>query len=204
MNYNNINDYELMYLIKENDPDAYDLAYKKYKPLLDFYVYKSLNYARRFGLDYDDLFQESLIGLYRALENYDTANNALLYTFVIICVRGQIYNIIRQASTAKYHALNSSISMSLSINENGLLEDVIEGIALNPVDLMIEGQLQDILIVFKHSIDPINSQVLEMKINGFSGPEIGILLDLPTKTVNNLIYASRKKLVMYLKKQNYI
>ena len=64
------NDYELLYLISENNEDASNALYKKYEPVIDYYARKYYKLTQGKGIDYNDLYQEGLIGLDAAIKGY--------------------------------------------------------------------------------------------------------------------------------------
>lgn len=94
MNYKSLNDYELIYMVRESDDSSRDILYEKYMPIIssvssDYYLkYKD------FGCDYDDFLQEAMIGFQKALVSYDENRDNLFYTFVIVCIHRRLLSFL--------------------------------------------------------------------------------------------------------------
>lgn len=203
MTYDKINDYELVYMIGENSDEVYEIAFKKYKPLLDKTIYQYLNYATRFGLDYDDLYQEGLIAIHYALSHYDERENTLLYTFIKLCIKGKIINLLRVSSAKKYGILNDAYSLSYTCMEGLPLEDTV-GTSTDSLDVLLTIEVEKELTSFQYSLTQEYACVLELKRNGFTVSEIATLLDISAKTVSNHLYQIKQKLLKYLKARKII
>lgn len=203
MTLSEINDYELVYLVEEGNEDAYNLIFEKYRPILDCYATQYYRIGKSVGVDYDDLYQEGLIGIHHAISSYRVSNQTILYTFILICVKGRMSNLIRRSSAKKHYILNNSLSLNYESEEVDCFENFI-GVNDDPLDHLIYSQLQSVWIQFKHSIKFLHSQVLELRMNGFSPMEISRLLEISTKTVNNIIYINRRRFFEYLKFLQYV
>ena len=106
------NDYELVFLAQENNEDAINLIYQKYKPII---VKKSKNaivFADHHGIDINDIMQEGFIGLDEAIKNFSQDTTASFYTFALLCIDRQILNYIRKMTGKKDQALNDAISIT--------------------------------------------------------------------------------------------
>ena len=104
-------DYELLYLISEENEDAKDIFYEKYKPLVEIKAKKYYNQNGYNGYELNDLIQEGMIGLANAINDYSEDKNVKFSTFANICIDRQLLSFIRNTSRNKHLVLNSSISI---------------------------------------------------------------------------------------------
>ena len=85
--YNDQNDYELLYLVSENNEDAKELFYKKYKPIIEMKASKYKKYAESKGYDFNDLVQEGMIGLSQAINDFSEQKDVQFNTFANFSVK---------------------------------------------------------------------------------------------------------------------
>ena len=109
MEYKDVNDFEVLYMIKEKDDYYQELMYKKYSPIIKNIASKYLNCVKNRGADYDDLVQEGYIGLSNAINTYRD-EESLFYTYATICIERQINRFCRSLSTKKQEVLNNALS----------------------------------------------------------------------------------------------
>ena len=190
MNYKNYNDYELIYMVRENDESSKDILMEKYLPILknismEYYSkYNNCNY------DYDDFLQEAIISFQRAILTYDENKKALFYTFVIVCVRRNMITFCRNIS-------NEFNVVSLD-NIEDYNEFLIEDKRYNTNLLFNERLLEKIYYDMLLELDIKYSSILELRINGFSYREISVLLDIPHSTVEYRMRKIKNKLNIIL------
>lgn len=203
--YKDLNDYEVMYLVEENNEDAKEVLFCKYKPLILKMAYHYQKEAKTCGLEIDDLVQEAYLGLYYAIQTYDANNDALFYTYAVIAIKSKILNCIKGKSSMKHKCLNQGISLCQPSSnlEDGMLFDFIEDKnALLPHLMVEENEMSSKIRRFLLTLDFPQSCVFELKMSGFQNKDIAKLLVLPLKTVSNLLFQIRNKLKNYLK-ENY-
>lgn len=198
MNYKEFNDYEIHYLIKENNEEAYELMFNKYKPLIDklatIYYQKYFSYA----VEYEDLIQEGQIALLNAVDNFDEGNGALFYTFALLFIKRAMEKYIREISRYKHQVLNQATSLSKELNSDGfLVEDYIyEEKDLTDKEVYDRFNAKRI-INFKYNLSQRQAQVFELRMNNFSNQEIAQLLDINYKAVDNSIRVIKEKFEKY-------
>ena len=197
MDYKNLNDYELVYQVRENDEIAYNLLIKKYSNLVSMLAKKYLRLYKNIGLEYDDLFQEGMLGIIKALNDYDT-RSTIFYTYASLCAKREMDKLIKTQTRKKRMILNECVSINGFINDNQdlVLEDAIP----SKFDLAKEYECFDIyqrMMKARFNFNLIDSSILELKINGFSLSEIAELLDLTYKKVDYRMRKIRKILVNY-------
>ena len=200
MDYKNLNDYELVYQVRENDSIAYDAIFSKYSHLIDIMAKKYLKKNRNIGLEYDDLYQEGMFGLSRALDNYDSCDT-LFYTYAVLCAKREMDRVVKTYRRNKQMILNDAYSLNKSINdeEDMFLEDVIASNYLVEDDYNSYNYFTN-LIYFKYELAFEDSLVYELKINEFSVKEIATLLDMTYKNVDYRLHKIRKKLLYFISK----
>lgn len=194
MKYKQYNDYELIYMVRENEM-ASDILFKKYEPILrniSEQYYQSYKY---YGYDYDDFLQEAYVLFNKALVNYDEEKNNLFYSFVVLCVRRGMLTFCKRISNSNK---NIASFYYIDVNENEIPD------SKNDIDnLLIEYDFEFFLKKELYSMPIDYSSVFELKMNGFNYREIAILLDVSDGTIE---YRSKKirKIVgdKYCKKAN--
>lgn len=196
MNYKNVNDYETLYLIGENDEESMNQLFKKYRPVIISIAKKYYSKMNYHCGELEDFIQEGYIGLDRAIKSFGEYRNVLFYTFSVICIERQIKSYCRSFLSLKNEHINNALSMDLELEENFRLLDSFrdDSVSANP-DLYIEETtvLND-LIRFKNSLSWKQGLIFELRYNGFKYKEISRLLDIPISTVDNCLHICRKKL----------
>lgn len=193
--YNKMSDEELVIRYRNGDNDAADYLVDKYKNLVRMR-------ARTYflvGADNDDLIQEGMIGLYKAIRGYNTEKNVLFMTFASLCVNRQIMTAVTASNCMKNAPLNTSISLDTPVTddqgEDAVLSDVIastkEG---NPEELFIAKEQSGTMVarIFS-SLSKMERQVLELYMEGLSYTEIATVLNKTPKAVDNAIQRIRGK-----------
>lgn len=190
MKYKDINDYELCYLVRENDDDAMNLLFKKYDSVINKIssaFYKNYQYI---GIDYEDLVQEARIGLIKALKGYND-EQALFFTYVNICVERQLITYCRNYNNLKNYPLNFSIGDDFLFKFSG------SDISSNYSEFILMEN--EYFLECKNKLKFNQSIVFELRYNDFSYKEIAKLLDIPLSTVDGRLQLIRKKLKNSLK-----
>ena len=192
MNYKDINDYELIYEIRESNEESYNILIKKYstyvKKLADEY-YKN---NKSIKVEYEDLIQEGYYGLLQALDNYDE-RSSLFYTFASICIKREMERLIKSYSRNKQMVLNSAISLNkpLDSNEDTFMEDVIPSNENIEEYVLSEMKSREIYNL-KYEMPLEMSCVYELRLNRFTNMEISNLLEIPKKKVEKYVYNIKK------------
>ena len=196
MNYKDLNDYEVLYLVKEHEEEAEQILYEKYRPLIQSLAYKYYKRAKNRGYELADFMQEGYIGLKRAIEKYEVSKDCLFYTFALLCIERQMQTVVRGLSTLKQEVLNHTLSYDYILPESDLaICDIVAGETQdNPEYLLLEKETMQRLIRFRNELPDVQAQVFELRFNGFRYSEISTLLDLSTKSVDSYLVRIRRKL----------
>ena len=200
--YRDLNDYEIMYLVEEENDDARELLFEKYKPIIYRLALSYQKEAKQYGLELEDLIQEAYVGLSSAVKNYNSDNNVLFYTYAIVSMKNRILNVLTAKSSTKHRCLNQAISLYMPVNKNNecyLIDITEDKNEVLPQLLVEENETENIIHDFILSLDFPHSCILELKMNGFSNCDIASLLDYPLKNVTNYLFRIRKQLKQNLK-----
>ena len=184
-----------------NEPDIIDYIMNKYKNL----VRKKAGSMFILGADRDDLIQEGMIGLFKAIRDYDIGRDSSFLTFADLCVSRQMYSAIQASARKKHGPLNSYISLYAKREDTDndaeySLEDILES---NPSFIPEQHLLeQENLKALEEAIDkelsPLERQVLDLYVTGMSVKKISAVLSRDEKSTDNAMQRIRHKLKKYL------
>ena len=164
--------------------------------LLDRYKGSVREIARAYflvGADSDDVIQEGMIGLYKAVLGYDGERDASFGTFASLCVRRQIVSAVRSASRLKNSALNDYVS--LSPGENGELQEET-GVEPDPADALMQQESETLMREkLNRLLSEFEWQVLGLFLAGKTYREIGQAVGKAGKSVDNALRRIRQKLM---------
>jgi len=197
LEYKNVNDYELVYQIRENDEYAYQTLLDKYSFIIHKYAYAYYQKNKNLGIEYDDFVQEGFFALVMSLKDYNP-DTTLFYTYASLCIRREMERLIKQQRRNKHMVLNTAVSFSTSLSDQDdlFLEDVLPSSFLVENDV-IDDDLYQKLFLYKHHFSFEESSIYELKIHHFNNKEIATLLDIPYKKVDNSLKKIRKLLFQY-------
>lgn len=193
--YNDIDDYELIYLVGENNETATDILFEKYKPIVDLKAKKYFKYGKKLGLEYADLFQEGMIGLTEAIAAFNDNKNAQFKTFANLCIERQMFSLLKKASRKKHTALNDSVSLDEKINEDdNTLLDLFSEKGTDPHEMVefMENK-KELFKKLNELLTPLEKEVFNLKVNGFDYKEISSLLNKSYKSIDSSIQRIRVK-----------
>ena len=152
------------------------------------YIQKRANSVKIAGLEKDDLVQEGLIGLFKAINSYDKLLGTAFSTYAITCINNCINTAVKQAARKKHLPLNSYLSLS---NEDGIeLRDTysLEDVAISKEEYdSLQKKINDDLSEFE-------KDVLALYLRGYDYTALAERLDTTAKSVDNALQRARKKL----------
>lgn len=194
--YKDENDYELLYLIKEEDEVAKEMFYEKYRPIVEMKAKKYYSQIQNKGYELNDLIQEGMIGLTKAIKDYDSSNEAKFITFAGVCIERRIINFIREINRQKHQALNSSISIDNTGISGMSLLDVLNDDTFNPESSFMFIQEQaDLKNKMKKNLTDFEKDVFDLRFEGFTYQEIAILLNKSIKSIDGTITRIKQKII---------
>ncbi len=198
-----MSDDELIEHIHQGDCEAQEVLIKRYK---NFVLAKSRSYFL-VGADREDIVQEGMIGLYKAIRDYRIERLASFRAFAELCITRQIITAIKAATRQKHQPLNSYISLNKPIydeeSDRTLLDVLKSGKLSNPEQLfigketyqLIEGEINQML-------SDLEYDVLQEYLEGKSYQDIADSIDKHVKSVDNALQRVKRKLEDFLEKNN--
>lgn len=200
-----LSDEELLERIDDNDKSALEYLINKYK---GFILAKTRNYFLAGG-DREDVIQEGLIGLYKAIRDYEVDRPASFRGFAELCITRNIITAIKTASRQKHIPLNSSLSLDKPLyqeeSERTLL-DIIEGSpSLNPEELLVnQERLDQIKKKLASMLTDLERKVLELYLEGCSYKEISVEINRHVKSIDNALQRVKRKLETLTESDEFI
>ena len=193
--YRDLNDYEILYLVKENDEINYEIIYEKYTPLIYKLACKYKKICLKFGYELDDIMQVGYIALFKAVEYYRHEDESLFYTFLLRVIENAIISEIRKNNTLKCRVLNECFSYDILVPDtNNSYIDIIKDDE-SEITILEDLENEYQYIFFKNTL-PFNvACVFEMTFNGFNDKEISILLNMNICDVNNSLDVIKRQLL---------
>ena len=195
MRYKGVNDYELLYLVGENNEEVYNSIYAKYKPLIHRMAKTLCENYKSALVEYDDLFQEGMYGLNNAIKSFNGKSGSLFYTLAKLCISREMNGYVAKMLRGKNMILSSAISFDTPISKNGfVVEDTLYSHD-DSVELQFESiEMEKYILDLKYELKDEYMPVYELKLNGFSNAAIATLLDLRYKDVDNYLRSIKKTL----------
>lgn len=191
--YKDYNDYELVYLAQEQNEDAINILYQKYKPIIYKKCQKYLNFLK--GVELCDLVQECYIVLLNAIKTFNQDSTSTFYTFITICIDRHLVNTYRRNINTKNKILNDSISLESIDDEEINLIDIIEDDTNNPeLELNKELNMFEIYNKIIEKLTDLEECVFILKIQNFDYKEIAEILDKDKKSIDNAIQRIKTKI----------
>lgn len=187
--YNYMSDEELIATLREGDTRVTDFLMDKYKEL----VRMKAKTMFILGADNDDLIQEGMIGLFKAVRDYDPGRDASFRTFAELCISRQMYTAIEASGRKKHSPLNSYVSIYTERSkEDGTepyLLDVLGKVTeLSPEELFIgEENVKRLEEEIAAALSPFEMQVLNLRLTGMGYVEIAHILGKDEKAADNAL-----------------
>lgn len=203
-NYSNMKDEDLIRKIKSGDNDALDYILKKYQEVVNMKV------SRYFiiGAEKEDIIQEGLIGLYKAIKSFDPEKQNSFKSFANLCIERQLITAIKSSNRQKHMPLNSYLSLNMSAYDNEdddtSIYDIFDAnIIEDPLDTITKKEYyKSVEDIIDKSLSIFEKNVLNELVNGSSYTAIAQKLDSPVKSVDNAIQRIRKKTMKNLNLEN--
>lgn len=190
-----LSDSELLYLASEYNEDAINVLFEKYKYIVDITVNKYIRTAYSLNLDYDELYQEAMVGYSNAIRLYNDDKNIQLRTFISVCIERRLQNYIRNNSTNKMKKLKEAYSFDTEIGEDLVLADVVGDNKKNPEFIKEQDEsLKELKSIVDTRLSSLEHQVFDLLINDFTSEDIAKILKTSTKNIYNITYRIRTKL----------
>ncbi len=196
-----VDDNYLIALAKQGHGHAYDRIVRRY---YGFVRLKASSYFLAGG-DADDLIQEGLVGLYKAVRDYRSDRESSFRNFAELCITRQIITAVKTATRNKHTPLNQYVSFSSNPSPSAAegdptLDEMLPGSAIHdPVNQVISSEeLRALIACISTSLSELESRVLSLYLDGHSYEEVGRRLGCDCKTVDNALQRVKRKVGQHL------
>ena len=199
-----LDDLYLIALAKQGKPDAMDRVVRRY---YGFVRLKASSYFL-IGGDADDLIQEGLVGLYKAVRDFRTDRESSFRNFAELCITRQIITAVKTATRNKHTPLNQYVSFSQTPAGSGesetTLDEVLPGSTVHdPVNQVISSEeLKSLVSCLTSALSELESSVLSLYLDGHSYEDVAERLECDTKTVDNALQRVKRKVGAHLSSRN--
>ena len=197
-NYNKLTDEEVISEIKNGDEQALAYLLDKYKNLVNMKVGKYFI----IGAEKEDIVQEGMIGLFKAIKTYNASKNNTFKTFANMCIERQLITAIKTSNRQKHMPLNSYLSLNVSAYDNNdddsteLIDTFNSQTIEDPLDtIMKKEHYTEIEKAIDKNLSKFEKKVLDRYMKGESYTVIAQRLDSPVKSIDNAIQRIRKKAI---------
>ena len=192
MKYNNFSDEELIEKLRAGDTEIADYIMEKYKPL----VRKKTNAMYLIGGEPEDLIQEGMIGLFKAVRDYNPEKEVSFFAFAELCISRQLYSALEVSNRKKHIPLNTYVSFSSQEDSEGVhLEQMITEQTISPEQLLIEQEgKREFFDQLEEKLSPMEKKVLYLYLEGSSYTQIAEYMDKTPKSIDNTLQRIRGKI----------
>lgn len=197
--YSGQKDEELVKLVQQGDKRAQEHLLNKYKPLVK-------TRARTYfliGADTEDIIQEGMIGLYKAMRDFQKGKNASFRAFAELCINRQMITAIKMATRQKHIPLNSYVSLNRPVfeeeSEETYMDMLMGGEILNPEALLIgreDKHFMETQII--KMLSDFEKRILLLYLRGKTYYEISCIVEKSEKSIDNALQRVKKKIEKYL------
>jgi RNA polymerase sporulation-specific sigma factor len=195
-----VEDLFLIALAKRGDRNAYERLVRRYH---GFVRLKASSYFLAGG-DSEDLIQEGLVGLYKAIRDFRTDRESSFRNFAELCITRQIITAVKTATRNKHTPLNQYVSFSSTPAGTGddvpTLDQMLPGPSVqDPVNQVISSEeLRSLVGCLSTALSELESRVLSLYLDGYSYEQVGGRLSCDTKTVDNALQRVKRKVGAHL------
>ena len=197
-----LTDEEIIRRVRGGEKEGTDYLLEKYKNL----VRKKARALYLIGGDNDDLIQEGMIGLYKAIRDYDVEKETVFRSLASVCIDRQLYNAVKGANRLKNSPLNTYISLDIPVEargneENGAatLGEMLEWVGVsNPEDILIDrervGKIEQYI---RQNLSEFEQKVVNLYVDGMNYQQIAKELEKTPKSIDNALQRIKKKLMAF-------
>lgn len=194
-----LEDEEIVEVVRKGDDDALEYLIHKYK---NFVRAKSRSYFL-VGADREDIVQEGMIGLFKAIRDYKEDKLSSFKAFAELCITRQIITAIKTATRQKHIPLNSYVSLDKPIydeeSDRTLLDVISETKGTDPEEMIIsQEEYIDIELKISELLSDLERKVLSLYLDGRSYQEISEQLNRHVKSIDNALQRVKRKLERYV------
>lgn len=191
MPYEAFSDEELIEKLRQGEKDITDYILEKYKPL----VRKKTNAMYLIGGETEDLIQEGMIGLFKAIRDYRSDKDASFYHFAELCINRQLYSAIEASNRKKHQPLNSYISLSDQKQQSAVAAEFLVDQERTPEQMVIEQELwEEYKRRLEQNLSKMERKVLQYYLDGNHYIQIAEIMGKSPKSIDNALQRIRQKI----------
>ena len=191
MPYEAFSDDELIEKLRQGENDITDYILEKYKPL----VRKKTNAMYLIGGETEDLIQEGMIGLFKAIRDYRPDKDASFYHFAELCINRQLYSALEASNRKKHQPLNSYISLSDQDNQGAVAAELLVDQERGPEQMVIEQELwEEYKKRLEQNLSKMENKVLQYYLDGNHYIQIAEIMGKSPKSIDNALQRIRQKI----------
>lgn len=191
MPYEAFSDEELIEKLRQGENDITDYILEKYKPL----VRKKTNAMYLIGGETEDLIQEGMIGLFKAIRDYRPDKDASFYHFAELCINRQLYSALEASNRKKHQPLNSYISLSDQDNQGVVAAELLVDPERGPEQMVIEQELwEEYKKRLEQNLSKMENKVLQYYLDGNHYIQIAEIMGKSPKSIDNALQRIRQKI----------
>lgn len=189
----NKTDEALIDMLRSGDTEIADYLMEKYKPL----VRKKTNAMYLIGGETEDLIQEGMIGLFKAMRDFDTKKEVSFFAFAELCINRQLYSALEASNRKKHIPLNTYISFSNQEDADGMnLEQMLTDETASPEQMMIEHESKEEFFQrLQERLSPMEKKVLYLYLEGHTYTQIAEIMEKTPKSIDNSLQRIRAKII---------
>uniref|UniRef100_UPI003FEDBCB0 sigma-70 family RNA polymerase sigma factor n=1 Tax=Roseburia sp. TaxID=2049040 RepID=UPI003FEDBCB0 len=191
--YGDFTDEQLIERLRSGETQIMEYILDKYKPL----VRKKANAMYLIGGETDDLIQEGMIGLFKAIRDYDAGRETSFFHFAELCISRQLYNAVEASNRKKHAPLNSYVSFYAGSEEEGqsLLDSLSSGEIGNPEDMIISQEnAKQFWKQLRERLSGMEQQVLDEYLSGLNYKQIAQRMGKSPKAIDNALQRIKGKI----------
>lgn len=191
MPYEAFSDEELIEKLRQGEDDITDYILEKYKPL----VRKKTNAMYLIGGETEDLIQEGMIGLFKAIRDYKPDKDASFYHFAELCINRQLYSALEASNRKKHQPLNSYISLSEQEHPDAVAAELLVDKESGPEQTVIEQEVwEEYKKRLAQKLSKMENQVLQYYLDGNHYIQIAEMMGKSPKSIDNALQRIRQKI----------
>lgn len=192
----NTNDSELIMLYQENDEDAKNILFLKYKFIIDILIKKYQKMITVLNIDMQEVYSESTVGFSDALRSFQDDKECNLPTFITLCVERRISNLVRKYNREKYKVMNDTYSLDYFYEPIGrpLIEILVDNSNEPLVNMTEEENYEELLNDIHLTLSRKENNVFSYMISGFNYQQISKIIGDTPKQVDNTIQRIKFKI----------
>lgn len=197
-------DEELILRLRDGEMQIMDYIMEKYKNL----VRSKAGSMFILGADKEDLIQEGMIGLFKAIRDYDCGRDACFFTFAELCISRQMYSAVQAAGRMKHIPLNSYISLygnstGKEEEKDGSVLEILADYGLNPENMIIDREnVEQLEKQIEQELSTFEKQVLDLHLTGMRYTQIAKVLGKDEKSTDNAMQRLKGKIRKMLAARN--